>query len=272
MQLPRKLLAILLVATQGIALGQWLNHADPRTPRTRDGKSDLGATPPRRNGKPDLSGVWEAARAEQTESERAASKIQIDLVDISTPLRSVFWGLKREEEPLTPAALAVMAQRRDPADFPPVRCLPHAVPADLFLYAFKIVQTPEEIVMLTEAGDPPREIFTDGRRLPKDPDPTWMGSSIGNWQGDTLVAETTGFKEAAWLDGSGHPRSEAMRITERYHRNTFGQMDLNISFEDPKYYTRPFAVRTSLKLLPDTNILEFVCAENERDLIHMQKH
>src|SRR5215469_13757408 len=134
-----------------------------------------------------------------------------------------------------------------------------------FIYPFKLVEAPQEIVMLTGTGDPPRQIYIDGRKLPKDPDPSWMGCSAGRWEGDVLVVETTGFNEKAYLDGSGHPRSKSMLITEHFHRRDFGHMDLEMTFEDPKYYTRPFSFKTTVNLLPDTDALEFVCAENEKD-------
>ena len=115
--------------------------------------------------------------------------------------------------------------------------------------------------MLPES-DRPRQIHTDGRSLPNDPLPSWMGYSVGKWEGDTLVVETNGLNEQAWLDASGHPRSEFMRITERYRRRDFGHMDLEITFDDPKYYTRPFSIKAGLFLVPDSELLEYVCGEN----------
>jgi hypothetical protein len=126
-------------------------------------------------------------------------------------------------------------------------------------------------VILPGDGDPSRQIHTDGRSLPKDPQPSWVGYSVGDWQGDTLVVETTGFNEASWLDKIGHPRSESMLIRERYHRRSFGDMDLEITIEDPKYYTRPFTMKTELHLIPASDVLEFVCGENEKDRIHLEK-
>jgi hypothetical protein len=137
--------------------------------------------------------------------------------------------------------------------------------------AFKIIQTPQQLVMIGETPDPPRQIYLDGRGLPKDPDPTWMGSSAGKWEGDTLVVQTTGFKEEGWLDNAGHPRSESMLITERYHRRDFGHIDLEIRYEDAKYYTRPFANKITLHLIPDSDIIEYVCTENEKDKEHAGK-
>jgi hypothetical protein len=123
--------------------------------------------------------------------------------------------------------------------------------------------------MVSEAGDPPRQIYTDGRRLPQDPQPSWMGYSAGKWEGDTLVVETVGFNSKGWIDFFGHPRSESMRVTERYRRRDFGHMDLEITIDDPGYYTRPFTVKTGVNLIPDSDVLEFVCTENEKDRTHL---
>jgi hypothetical protein len=126
----------------------------------------------------------------------------------------------------------------------------------------KMVQAPGEIVVIPETNDPARQIHMDGRRMPDNPDPTWMGSSIGSWEGDTLVVKTVGITPRAWLDGFGHPRSEAMKITERYRRRDFGHMDVEFSFDDPTFYTRPFGFKTTMTLQPDTEVLEYVCTEN----------
>jgi hypothetical protein len=134
-----------------------------------------------------------------------------------------------------------------------------------------MIQAPGEIVVIAGTGDPPRQIYTDGRSLPKDPYPSWMGHSVGTWQGDTLVVETVGIHTRAWLDGFGHPRSEDMRITERYRRRDFGHMDLEVTLDDPKYYTRPFDIKTTLKLVADSDVLDYVCSENEKDRAHFRK-
>jgi hypothetical protein len=255
---------------------QWA-HPDAATPRNRDGKPNLSAPAPRLNGKPDLSGVWEADRptAGAAISYLGGNTadpfgLQIDASDVADIHRNVFLGMKREEEPLKPEALAIIARRKDQQP-PQVRCLPVGVPGIMTMYAFKMIQTPRELVMLGEAQDPPRQIYLDGRGLPKDPDPTWMGYSSGKWEGDTLVIQTTGFKEDGWLDNVGHPRSEAMVITERLRRRDFGHIDLEIRYEDPKYYTRPFTNKTTLHLIPDSDVIEFVCTENEKDLEHLGK-
>ena len=263
------LIGILLVGTAVHA--QWVNYADPRTPRTKDGKPNLTAPAPRRNGKPDFTGVWQGQKVSSKELAAMPddiTKVQVDIVDLTTNAINVFWGTKPEEEPLQPGAAEILKQRS--TENPPTsRCLPAGVPFGTGVYALKMIQTPQEIVVLNETGDPPRQIYTDGRSLPNNPDPIWMGYSTGRWQGDTLVVDTIGFNDRAWLDGFGHPRSESMHVTERYRRLDFGHMELEVLIEDAKYYTHPFSFKTNFQLLPDSDILEFVCAENEKDRAHM---
>jgi hypothetical protein len=267
----------LFLATAGLPLAaQWLNYRDPRTPRTKNGQPNLTAPAPRLHGKPDVSGVWQAERTPGRELASVLgddfAQLQIDPQDFTKNVLNLFWGLKPEEEPLRPEGAAAYKRHQDnPFQYPHTQCLPDGVPADMLVLTFKLIQTPQEIVILTEIGSPPRQIYTDGRPLPKDPDPTWMGYSIGKWEGDTLVAETNGLNDRGWLDGFGHPRSEQMHVTERFHRRDFGHMDLEFSFNDPKYYTRPFGLKTGLKLLPDSDLLEYVCAENEKDRGHLGK-
>ena len=261
---------VTIVAVTGLlvpAHAQWLNYPDQRTPRTRDGKPILTAPAPRLNGKPDLSGIWQTP---PPTSPPGAFGIQGDASDIGDIHRNVFYEIKRDEEPLKPEAKALVSKRRNETQ-PQALCLPMGAPSFMMVRAFKIIQTPQEIVMIGETPDPPRQIYLDGRALPKDPDPTWLGSSAGKWEGDTLVVQTTGFKEEGWLDNAGHPRSESMLITERYHRRDFGHIDLEIRYEDPKYYTRPFTNKTTLHLIPDSNVIEYVCTENEKDKQHSDK-
>jgi hypothetical protein len=255
---------------------QWLNHPDPRIPRTRDGQPNLSAPAPRTNGKPDLSGVWQTERTPVDEFVKVLGpvfpQLQVDFNDINKYVLSVFWGLKPEEEPLRPEAAAILRQRMTSGEqFQGAYCLPVSVPAAMSVLVFKMIQAPDVIVVIPGSGDPPRQIYTDGRSLPKEPEPSWMGHSVGKWEDDTLVVETVGINTRAWLDGIGHPRSDAMRITERYRRRDVGHMDLEISFDDPKYYTRPFGYKTALTLVPDTDVLEYVCNENEKSRAHYTK-
>jgi hypothetical protein len=257
-----------------IVHAQWLNYADPRTPHSKDGKPNLSAPAPRLNGKPDFTGVWQGERPSSQELAAALPdeilKVQVDVSDLSRYGLNVFWGTKPGEEPLR-AAGAEIVKQRIPESPPTARCLPASVPFGAGVYANKWIQAPQEIVVLNETGDPPRQIYTDGRKLPKDPDPTWMGYSVGRWEGDTLVVESIGFNDRAWLDGSGHPRSESLHLTERYRRPDFGHIEVEVQIEDPKYYTRPFGFQTKFHLIPNSDVIEFVCDENERDLAHMKK-
>jgi len=268
--------AVVLTLALASADAQWLNYRDPRIPRAADGRPNLSASARRTNGKPDLSGLWQAERTPLSELVRVLGpglpQIQPDFNDITKHVMNVFWDVKRGEEPLRPEGAAITEQRQKSGrDFQSAYCLPGSLPAAMFIINFKMIQAPGEIVVISGNGDPARQIYTDGRRLPKDPLPSWMGSSVGHWEGDTLVVETTGFNERAWLDGSGHPRSEAMRITERYRRRDFGHMELELTFDDAKYYTRPFGFKTALTLVPDDDVLEYVCTENEKDSSHMPK-
>jgi hypothetical protein len=269
-----KSISILLAMTTLPLAAQWLNYPDSRTPRTKDGKPNLTAPAPRINGKPDLTGVWQAERTPESELARVLgnnfAKVQVDLNDLTKQALDVFWGLKPDQEPLLPEAAAIMKKRAN-VQGPGAACLPLGIPAGSFIYPFKMIQAPREIVILTENGDPARQIHTDGRSLPSDPQPSWMGYSVGSWKGDTLVVDTIGNSEASWVDMFGHPRSESMRIRETYRRRDFGHMDLEGTLEDPKYYTRPFTVKAEFNLIPDGDVLEFVCAENEKDRIHTGK-
>jgi hypothetical protein len=263
------IIAALVTAALGCLEAQSLNYRDPSIPRSSDGRPNLSAPAPRLNGKPDLSGVWQAERTPVSEFVRVLGPglpaIQPDLNDITKHVLNVLWDVPPGEQPLRPEAAAIMQQRQKSGqDFPTAYCQPSSLPAALLVLEFKIVQASRELVILPGNGDPARQIYMDGRSLPKNPEPSWMGSSVARWENETLVVDTTGFKESAWLDGFGHPRSEAMHITERYRRRDFGHMDLELTFNDPKYYTKPFGFKTTLTLLPDTDVLEYICTENPR--------
>jgi hypothetical protein len=260
---------LITVALSGIE-AQSVNYRDPAIPRSRDGRPNLSAPVPRLNGKPDLSGLWQAERTPVSEFVRVlgpeGTKIQPDINDITKHVINVFWDVNPADQPVRPEAAALIEERhKSGRDFQSAYCLPNSLPAAMLVLEFKMIQTAREIVVLPGTGDPPRQIYIDGRSLPKDPEPSWMGSSVGRWEGDTLVVETTGFNERAWLDAVGHPRSQTMRITERYRRRDFGHMDLEMTFDDATYYTRPFGFKTALTMIPDNDVLEYVCTENEKD-------
>ena len=269
----------------GHASGQWLNYPAKGQPRTRDGKVDLKARAPRTHeGTPDLSGVW---RVESTPIEEwhrilgngfeAADRIRVPGMGIGEVSKygfNLFIDYKPGDEPaLRPEAQALLRERRANGELPLTseECQPPGFPmAVLLAPVFKLVQAPGLTIMLIEEGNLYRQIYTDGRPLPRDPQPSWFGYSTGRWERDTLVVETVGFNDKAWLDGAFHPRSEALHMTERYRRLDFGHINAEITFDDPKTYTKPFSIKVTHLLQADSDILENVCAENEKDRARMK--
>jgi hypothetical protein len=256
----------------GIALvvcaqGQWLNSPTPGAPRTPDAKVNMTGPVPRVNGKPDLTGVWQV----QAEPRAPGGLFGLGESPNSKYFRDILSDFKAGEEPMTPAAKEVLRQHGEPGVVGPSQiCLPDGVPhADLLPEPFKIVQTPVEILMLYEVETMFRQIFVDGRNHPADPAPAWLGYSVGKWDGDTLVVDTTGFNDLSWLDARGHGHSEQLRVEERFHRRDFGHIDTTVTITDPKMFTKPFTINFVEELLPDTDVFEHVCSENERDASHM---
>jgi len=250
--------AVLLVLCSLSAAAQWLNYPSPGTPRRPDGKPDLTAPVPRTaDGKPDLTGVWDVVgdRVMPTDG-RVRSKYIYDL-GIDLPGGA----------PLQPWARALYDERRNALGVgaPSEQCLPHGIPDAMLTRTlpFKVVQTPGVTIILFEEFNNWRQVFTDGRPLPADPQPAWLGYSIGRWDGDTFVIETAGFNDKSWLDASGMPHTEALRTTERLRRIDFGHMEAEFIFDDPKAFTRPWSVNVKFELLPDTDLLEHHC-DNEK--------
>lgn len=272
-------LGAFLAGTPGAA--QWLNYPAPGTPRTPDGKPNLAAKAPRAsNGKPDLSGAWIVLGTPLAEQQRLFGA-DIDKTVVPGMERQVsskyafniFIDFKPDDVPMRPEAAALQLRRQNQLDRRPgTNCLPQGIPlANLFPWMQKIVQTPGLIVIMLEADSLSRQIYTDGRKLPADPTPSWHGYSVGKWEGDTLVVETNGLNDKVWLDAIGHPRSEAMHMTERYHRRDFGHLDIEMTFDDPQMYTRPFSIKFTHVLQADSDILEYVCLEGEKDRTHMKE-
>jgi hypothetical protein len=229
---------------------QWVNYPTPGIPRTKDGKPNLSAPAPKtRDGKPDFSGIWKAPTGKYLEN------LGADGIEI--PMQA--WAAKLYEE----------RQDNEGRDRPSGRCLPHSVTDfDAHFNPKKIIQIPGLIAMLFESYHSYRQIFTDGRPLPKQPDPAWFGYSVGKWEGDTLVVDTVGVNEKTWLDDAGHPHSDAMRIIERFRRPDFGHMEVKVTIDDPKAYTKPWTATIGWEYFPDTELLDWVC-ENEKDTAHM---
>jgi hypothetical protein len=260
------LFALLSVSGQA----QWLNFPTPGTPRTRDGK-------------PDLSGVWMHELTSVAEMKRlygaiidVAEKVDVPGMEIGTQHRYAFnilLDFKPGESPLRPEAAEIM-RRRAAGSNPAEVCknVPGIPLADLLSEPIKIIQSPRVTAVLYEAGYLHRQVFTDGRALPKEFDlPAYLGYSAGHWEHDVFVVETAGFNDKTALDLFGHPHSEALRITERFHRRDFGHMDVEMTFDDPRMYTRPFTIKVPHDLLADADIFEMFCNENEKDAAHLKK-
>ena len=229
---------------------QWIDFRTPGIPRTASGKPNLMAPAPRTpDGKPDLSGLW---RPE------------------STPYRFDLIQDPKDEDIFRPAAELLFMKRV--ADFrrddPVTHCLPGG-PSEILAGMYRIIQSPTMLALLYEGGSGRyRQIFTDGRKLANDPNPSWLGYSVGHWEGDTLVVETSGFNDRSWLDRAGHPHSESLRVTERFRRVDFGHMQFQITFDDPETLTKPLSISLAVSYAPDTEMLETVC-ENERDTVRL---
>jgi len=270
-------LGMALAGAMVSANAQWLNYPEPGTPMTRDGKPNLSAKAPRTyKGKPDLSGVWQIEPPPTGEIERIFGDLGAAVVEGDDPrtfskyFLNLLVDFKREDEPIRPDGAALRLRRRQTMDSPMSHCLPLGVPAiELIGYPFKIFQTPEAIAFYYEVNGVFRQIHTDGRKLPLDPFPAWMGYSTGKWEGDTLVVDTAGFNDKGWMDAGGHPRSEALRVQERFHRRDFGHMDVQATVEDPNILTKPVTIKFTERLIPNSDILESFCVEGERDRAHM---
>jgi len=277
---PGKRIAVIFAGAVLCAHAQWLNYPAPGTPRTRDGKPNLSAKAPRAsNSKPDLSGVWQTELAPPGENERLFGDVFKEFVvpgddprTFSKYFLNILADFKPEDAPIRPEAAELARKNAESArDNPSAQCLPQGiVRADVLSYnPFKIIQTPGVLAVLYEVDNMFRQIYTDGRKLPADPQPSWMGYSVGKWDGDTLVVDSAGFNDRSWLDAFGHPHSEHLRIQERFHRRDFGHMDLQLTIDDPQMYTRPFTIKVTEVLVPDSDILEYVC-ENETDRAHLR--
>jgi len=255
---------------------QWPAFPDKRVPLKADGTPNLEAPAPRTpDGKPDLTGVWLNEWFYGGQVRRPPAALP------GEPPPSTFGNIGANFPnglPLQPWAAKLRDERKAAGskDNPDAHCLPmglmqfHEHPQPR-----KMIQTPDVVVILYEGNAGVRQIFTDGRPVPKnDPQPWWYGYSVGRWDGDTLVVETTGLRDNGWLDIDGSPQTDAAKITERYRRLNYGTLKIDVTIDDPKAYTAPFSVRVNQKLMVDermdAEIIEFICGENEKDVEHMK--
>jgi len=248
-------LIILSVLCPTGLLAQWRNQPSPQIPPQRNGKPNLSALAPRLpDGKPDLSGIWMPL-----EGSKYAKDLAADLKPGDVPFQP--WARK-----LFDTRVDGSHSREDPG----AHCLPPGVPMiNGAPYPFKVVQTKDFLLVAYEVFNLWRQIFLDGRELTADANPTWLGYSTGKWEGDTLRVDTRGFNGKSWLDALGRPTTESLHVMERFHREDFGHLRLEVTIDDPGAYTRPWVVNEEFVLDPETELMEFICNENNRDLTHL---
>ncbi len=249
----RALPALLLIGSFP-ALAQW-TKIPSNVPVGADGKPNLSAPAPRlADGKPDFSGIWQANGPKY--------------------LRNLTSDMKPADIPFQPWAKQLYDRRQDGRDAKiesDANCLPQGVPKiNATPVPYKFIQASGEIVILYEAFNLWRQVFMDGRELVKELNPTWLGYSTGRWDGDTLVIDTRGFNGKTWLDQAGLPTTDALHITERFRRKDFGHMEMTVTIDDPKAYTKPWNITEDPVLQPGMELLEFICGENERDVAHIK--
>jgi len=238
------------------ATAQWLHYPSPGIPRTPDGKPNLSAPVPKGpDGKPDLYGLWELDRTRPAPFDAA-------------PDAAPGIAIKPEDIVLTSEGEALQRQRKKNY-FPGAQCLPEPLPRRYGAHPFKILTLGGLVVILYESQTTYRQIFMDGRELPKDPNPAWAGYSVGKWDGDTLVVDTSGFNDDEWILPGRRPHSDALHIIERFRRPDFGHLEIQFTIDDPKVYAKPWTIKQNHHLLLDTDLLEYICNENEKDLKHM---
>lgn len=256
--------AVLLAAPLG---AQWLNYPTAGVPRSKDGKPNLSAPAPRTAyGKPDLSGVWYLEAPKCGPTGCADYPGAPEFMDFGAKLAG---GL-----PYQPWAAELVKKRAADlgADDPVAHCLPSgAIRLLTFPPPRKIVQQPGFLLILSERDVTFQQIFTDGRALPKDPTPSPNGYSVGAWEGDTLVVHTNGLRDGTWLDRKGSPLTDAATITERFHRVNYGRLEIDVTIDDPRAYTKPWTVKLNQLLAVDTELLDYFCMDNEKDSQHTGK-
>lgn len=253
-----------LAAAAVPAQAQWQRVRDASLQWSADGRPNLSAPAPRVNGAPDLSGVW------QPDGEPLPAGIEAIETDLRFPKHMINVGADLEggQPPMRPAAAEIL-KARGSIEHPGAYCKPTGVPnVDAIVLPYKIVQTPKLVLVLYEENQVFRQIFVDERKPIEDAVPRFMGYSTGRWVGDELVVDTTGTTDQSWLDGMGHPHSERMRVTERFRRRDAGHLEIQVTIDDPDYYTSPFTYTVKSTLVPEEDLLEYFCTENEKDSAH----
>jgi len=263
-------ITVLMFAAQASA--QWAKVTDNSVPLTRDGKPNLSAPAPKTaDGKPDLSGVWMPEP-----DPKGIVAPGVESISGFIPPRyfaDITADLKPEDVPFQPWAEALFKQhlQSQGKDDPAARCQPTGVPGvGSSPLPYKIIQTARLIGILYEENTVYRQIFLDDRHPVQDPEPRWMGYSTGKWDGDTLVVNTVGFNDRSWLDRFGHPHSDALHVIERFRRRDVGRLEIEVTIDDPKAYTKPITYTQKARIVPDADLLEYFCTENEQDVQHFK--
>jgi hypothetical protein len=258
--------AAFMIAAPGTLFAQWLDYPTAGVPHTPDGKPDLTAPAPRLpDGKPDFSGMWGwVTIGPPCGAKCTDTQISREFINIASTLK--------EPVPYQPWAADLVKKRSVEQGLDPnVHCMPRGAQRiwtdD---YYKRIFFVPGRMIILTERNMQYRQIMLDGRPLPKDPNPTWNGYSVGHWEGDTLVVQTSGYRNDLWLDARGNPLTEAGRTIERIRRPNYGNLEVEITIDDPKAYTAPWTVKINQPLVLDSELLDYYCLENERDFTHMR--
>jgi len=263
---------VFVVTASPLLLAQWPKYTLPGTPKQADGTVNLAGPAPRTaDGKVDLSGVWETNQGRRG---RGPAPVAAEGTGELPPSGSIFGNIGDQIQggaPYQPWAADLVKKRvaDNSKDNPDAHCLPMGL-MQMTSHPFpkKIIQTPTQIILIYEgSGTTVREVFLDGRTLPKaeDVEPWWNGYSVGRWDGDTLVVETTGFMDDGWLDVRGSPLTSAARMTERFRRPTYGALVIDVTIDDPKAYTKPFTATVNNHLLPETQLIEFVCIDKSAE-------
>jgi len=278
--------SVLAILVFPLALcAQWPDYPSPNVPKGADGKPNLNAPPPRTSdGHIDFSGIWENVRGNIGRPPRgfpapdpADAARPTPPPPQSGPPAATFFnigaGFPDGKLPLQPWAAKVLKERTDnnSKDNPDAHCLPmglmqlHEHPQPR-----KIIQTRNLMVIIYEANSGLRQIFMDGRPLPPaDVEPWWYGYSVGHWDGDTLVVETTGFRDDVWLDVNGSPLTNKGSMIEKFRRPTYGKLDIEVTIDDPSAYTKPYTVAVHQQIMLNTELIEFICSENEKSDTHL---
>jgi hypothetical protein len=267
-------LIVAAIAMPAAGFAQWLRYPTADVPRNADGTANLKAPTPRLpDGKPDFSGIWHAANPNRCipgVGQFVACGTEIGGSPLGGNLgRNLPGGL-----PYQPWAAALAKERRadDSRDDPHVRCLPDNPPRAWTLpHLTKAVHSPKLLVLLYEVNAMYRQIFIDGRPLPADMNPTWNGYSVAHWEGDTLVVQTEGFRDMLWIDTGGSSMSDVAKMTEKIRRPNYGTLEIELTIDDPKTYTKPFTVNLTQNIEIDTELVDEFCLENEKSYERMQR-